>query len=156
MADDLDDLTGFSEEIRSIMGVYALHGQLDMCFDKEPDLDPPLTHTEGHMMVRLDGPRRMGVLAKLMLALPSTITATADSLEKRGLVVRERDPSDRRAWLLQLTPEGAALREDMLAEGGQLFRQLSGLNDEEIRTFAELASKIHSHILKTGTPEGMR
>jgi MarR family transcriptional regulator for hemolysin len=43
-------------------------------------------------------------LAELLEIEPITLGRIIDRLEKRGLIERHPDPSDRRAWLLHLTP----------------------------------------------------
>src|SRR6202163_30095 len=45
------------------------------------------------------------IQAKVLLASGS-MTAAVDRLERKGLVIRTAAPSDRRAKLLELTPEG--------------------------------------------------
>jgi DNA-binding MarR family transcriptional regulator len=50
---------------------------------------------------------------------PSTMVATIDELESRGLVERHRHPSDRRAYALHLTEGGR----QTLAQGRQLARK---------------------------------
>ena len=53
-----------------------------------------------------EGPQRLGVLAQSFGLDPSTITRQVQSLEQSGWVARRADPSDRRAALLDVTPEG--------------------------------------------------
>ena len=43
----------------------------------------------------------------------SAVVALVDDLERRGLAERRRDPSDRRAYALYLTPRGRAVLEDL-------------------------------------------
>ncbi|MFJ5885582.1 MarR family winged helix-turn-helix transcriptional regulator [Kitasatospora cineracea] len=52
------------------------------------------------------GPLRMRDLAEHVGNAPRTTTTIVDSLERDGLVERVRHPTDRRAFLLTLTPEG--------------------------------------------------
>lgn len=52
-------------------------------------------------------PLRMRDLAEYVGNAPRTTTTIVDSLERDGLVERVRHPSDRRAFLLTLTEEGA-------------------------------------------------
>lgn len=47
-------------------------------------------------------------LAEAMEVDRSTIVTTIDQLEKRGLVVRGRSPTDRRSYCLELTDKGRA------------------------------------------------
>jgi DNA-binding MarR family transcriptional regulator len=42
---------------------------------------------------------------------PSTLTGVLDRLERRGLIERGANPSDRRSVLVRLTPEGRAQAE---------------------------------------------
>jgi len=44
----------------------------------------------------------------------STIGGVIDRLERRGLIERQASPTDRRVRLLQVTPEGAALLEQVV------------------------------------------
>ncbi len=153
MSDDISMRLGrLSPEIQAMMGVYALYWKLEESFDS---IETNLSHQECHMLIKLDVPKRMGVLAADMLTVPSTITATADALELAGHLTRQRDPEDRRAWLLVLTEQGEEARNMLVAVAGELFHSASGLNTEETAEFARLAHKIRDNILKTGIPEGL-
>lgn len=153
MSDDTSNrLSRLSPEIQAMMGVYALYWKLEESFDC---IETDLSHQECHMLIKLDQPKRMGVLATDMLSVPSTITATADALETAGYLTRKRDPQDRRAWLLVLTTQGEEARNMLVATAGELFHRASGLNNQETIEFARLARKIRENILKTGIPEGL-
>lgn len=52
------------------------------------------------------GPLRLSELARMMTLDPSTVSRQVRQLEAQGLVGRGTDPSDARAVLLALTPEG--------------------------------------------------
>lgn len=149
-----DDFLTLTPEIRSMMGVMLLYWRLEECF-REGDEAGELTKQERHLLVKLDQPMRMGVLADKMLQAPSSITASADALETKGFLTRSRDPADRRAWLLSLTDLGSETRMEIIADAGALFRDVSGLSDEDINRFADLATRIGTRILQTGVPEGM-
>ncbi|MFF4402806.1 MarR family winged helix-turn-helix transcriptional regulator [Streptomyces sp. NPDC001480] len=55
------------------------------------------------------GPLRVGEIAAEMQVEGPHVTRHAQRLEKKGLVQRVVDPQDRRARLIELTPEGGAL-----------------------------------------------
>jgi DNA-binding MarR family transcriptional regulator len=54
--------------------------------------------------------RTQAALAQSIGADKTRIIAVLDELQRRGLIVREPDPADRRARLLSLTDEGRRLR----------------------------------------------
>ncbi len=145
-------LSRLTPEIQAMMGVYALYWKLEESF---ASIETDLSHQECHMLIKLDQPKRMGVLAADMLTVPSTITVTADALENAGYLARRQDPDDRRAWLLVLTTKGTEARNMLVTMAGELFHRASGLNDAETAEFARLACKIRDNILKTGIPEGL-
>ena len=52
-------------------------------------------------------------IAQRMIHRDPDITRLSDRLEKRGLVVRRRDPDDRRTVLVALAPAGSALTDSI-------------------------------------------
>lgn len=145
----------YPPEVRVLMGVHLLQMKLESLIESV-DLDPSLPHQERHMLGCLDAPKRMGVLAQEMLALPSTATAAADGLVAKGFVRRERDPTDRRAWLLHLTDEGQIARAALLDRAGAILREATGLPTEKIEILADLLDRVRDTILQTGIPEDMK
>jgi MarR family 2-MHQ and catechol resistance regulon transcriptional repressor len=55
------------------------------------------------------GPLTISEIQDKVLLASGSMTAAVDRLEKLGLVVRKASPSDRRARVLELTPEGKRL-----------------------------------------------
>ncbi len=53
-----------------------------------------------------EGPVSQKFLADRLMQRESAITTMADRLIKAGYVLRERSPTDGRAWILQATPAG--------------------------------------------------
>lgn len=89
-----------------------------------------LTAAQATALRELTGPMTMRELAERMSCEPSNATFVVDKLENQGLLARHPHPTDRRAKRLILTPEGAALREQLL----ELLAQespLAGLTLEE-------------------------
>lgn len=70
-----------------------------------------LTPVQIHLLLSLgnDGPTTMGDLARRGAVTEKTITGIVDRLERDGLVLRERDPEDRRVVRVRLAPAGEAL-----------------------------------------------
>lgn len=137
-------------ELGALLGVFALHGFIESLMDEiDSKIDVP--YFERKIVVWLDRPRRLGTLAREMNVLPSTMTTAADQLEARGLVVRERDPDDRRAWLLKLTGDGADLRSSMVVMARTLLCETLELTAEELDSFARTSLKIHRNIQKHTT-----
>lgn len=84
------------------------------------------------------GPMRMTELAAHERVRTPTTTVAIRRLEKIGLVKRSRDPSDLRAVLVDVTPDGLVQhREAMAARRAQLGALLSKLSEEERDTLAK-------------------
>jgi MarR family transcriptional regulator, lower aerobic nicotinate degradation pathway regulator len=94
-----------------------------------------------------EGPRSQQDLVEWTRLDRTTMVALVDSLEERGYVRRERNPADRRAYLLQLTPEGrrmqARARKVMLGAEDEL---LGSLNQSERQQLRELLAKVAAEI----------
>ncbi|WP_179466667.1 MarR family winged helix-turn-helix transcriptional regulator [Mycolicibacterium vinylchloridicum] len=83
------------------------------------------------------GPIRMTELAARERVRTPTTTVAIRRLEKLGLVKRSRDPSDLRAVLVEVTPQGLVQHREALAvRRANLAALLSKLTDEERQTLA--------------------
>lgn len=90
-------------------------------------------------------------LFRSLLITSGGLTDRLVRLEKRGLIVRERNPDDGRSLIARLTPEGLALieaayREDMEAEAAML----APLSAHERGQLAALLAKLLEGV-ETGT-----
>ena len=84
------------------------------------------------------GPMRAGDFARNLGITPPSATRLAEILIAKGLIERQTDPRDQRAFLLSLTEEGAEAMEAVRNEGlGQLTTQLGHLSDGEIDQLIE-------------------
>lgn len=72
-----------------------------------------VTVTEVHTLdaVGMEGPRTVSALAAAMMVTVSTMTIAINRLEKKGLVERVRESSDRRVVRVRLTERGRGLSE---------------------------------------------
>ncbi|KUI26266.1 MarR family winged helix-turn-helix transcriptional regulator [Mycobacterium sp. GA-2829] len=83
------------------------------------------------------GPIRMTELAAHERVRTPTTTVAIRRLEKLGLVKRSRDPSDLRAVLVEVTPEGLVQHREALAtRRAYLANLLSKLSEDELETLS--------------------
>jgi DNA-binding MarR family transcriptional regulator len=82
-------------------------------------------------------------LFKGLMLSSAGITSRLDGLEKRGLVKRHPDPTDRRALLVELTDAGSTLLDEAVAANTKSERALIGdLSATEIATLSKLLRKM--------------
>ncbi|MEI8155565.1 MAG: MarR family transcriptional regulator [Burkholderiales bacterium] len=72
---------------------------------------------------------RMKDLSSHLMVSGANVTAITDELERDGLVVRSSSPTDRRSWILNLTPKGRKQFEVMATEHEQWVLELFGCLD---------------------------
>lgn len=91
-----------------------------------------VTPAEGRTLAHVArlGPVRQNVLAERMGVEAMTLSGHLDRLEARGLVLREPDPTDRRAKLVHLTGAAAQLLGDIGAIGAGLQAELASTMPE--------------------------
>jgi MarR family transcriptional regulator, lower aerobic nicotinate degradation pathway regulator len=90
-----------------------------------------------------EGPRSQQELAAWTRMDRTSMVALVDSLEERDLVRRERNPDDRRAYLLQLTPEGRRTQARALKLMHGAEQQLLGaLSERERAELVKLLTKV--------------
>lgn len=95
---------------------------------------PDLTLAQISILLTLldSGPIRMTELATRERVRTPTTTVAIRRLEKVGLVKRSKDPSDMRAVLVEVTPDGMVqYREALDARRTHLASMLGRLSDEE-------------------------
>jgi DNA-binding MarR family transcriptional regulator len=94
-----------------------------------------------------EGPQRLGALATAFGLDPSTITRQVQSLEEMGLAFRETDPSDRRASILDLTPEGHDTLERTRAHRrAVLAESLSDWSQADLADFGRLLKEFNASL----------
>ena len=83
---------------------------------------------------------KMRELSRYLMVTGGNVTGLTDDLERDGLVAREASPSDRRAWILRLTPKGRRAFEAMAQEHERWILELLGGLDE--RTVQQLYTQL--------------
>lgn len=87
-------------------------------------------------------PLRVGEIAKRMQVVGPHVTRQLHELERRGLARRVADPDDRRAQLIELTPDGAAAAGRYLRTVlGWLTEAMADWPEQDRRTFGRLLTR---------------
>jgi DNA-binding MarR family transcriptional regulator len=81
-----------------------------------------------------DGPLRMSVIADRLAIVPHSVTDVVDRAERAGVVARRRDPQDRRSTLVELTPQGRHLLDQLDEARRESAARVFGPLTEEQRT----------------------
>ncbi|MCX4905485.1 MarR family winged helix-turn-helix transcriptional regulator [Streptomyces sp. NBC_00878] len=107
------------------------------------EVHPDLESSAYGLLVRLEelGRQRATELAAYIGVGKATMSRQLRALEEMGVVAREPDPADGRAWLVHLTEEGRArFRAVREARRARYVRELASWDREEV---AELARLLH-------------
>ncbi|WP_413208353.1 MarR family winged helix-turn-helix transcriptional regulator [Rhodospirillum sp. A1_3_36] len=81
------------------------------------------------------------------------VSRAISALQKKGILERHIDPTDRRRILLRLTRKGRLILTDLLPEVKQVEeRMLDGLSAEERDTFLRLMTRVTANARAIGPP----
>jgi DNA-binding MarR family transcriptional regulator len=135
-ADPLDvlelALAVFTRRIEQTARRSVLHGEMDRA---------------GYLLARtLDasGPATVNQLAEQLGLDGSTVTRQLTSMERRGFVVREVDPGDRRSRILALTPLGRrTMRGVRAARRDRIHEALVDWQAEDVETLGRLLDRLN-------------
>jgi DNA-binding MarR family transcriptional regulator len=84
-----------------------------------------------------------------------TLTRHLDRLEAEGLIARQRDPSDRRAVRVEVTPAGRDLYARLLEVARKTDEELrSGLSEREAETLDRLLTKVQAALARPAAATG--
>src|SRR5262249_54293767 len=103
----------------------------------------------GILQIIRKGPQTMTEISRVQMIDPSTLVPAVDSLERKGLARRMKDPKDRRRTPLKITKEGLALLAQipMLDEDDALVKALAQIatdhQEQLLSLLRELVGKIH-------------
>lgn len=103
--------------IEELIGlVFGAAGHLSADFNAA-GAEHGLPHAQALLLLNLDEPMPMRAIADSLACEPSNVTGIVDGLERRGLVVRQADPGDRRVKQVVLTADGKRTRDLLRARG---------------------------------------
>lgn len=93
-----------------------------------------------------------GGLADLLEVEPITLCRMIDRLEDSGMVERRRDPGDRRAWRIYLTPAAAPVIDRLRGYADEMFEgALSGLGSVERDALTAHLTRIRDNLSNPAT-----
>jgi DNA-binding MarR family transcriptional regulator len=122
-------------------------GTLAICTEALAPLDLHVKQFGMLLVLASEGPHSQQYLSEWTRMDRTTMVALIDSLEERGYVRRERNPEDRRAYLVTITAEGRrALRRAETAMAKAESRVLASLNKGETAQLLELLAKVAADI----------
>ena len=99
---------------------------------------------------------KMGELSKRMMVTGGNVTGITDQLVSEGLVLREDNPRDRRAYIVKLTAEGRKVFKKMAEAQEQWIVELfDGMNEKERAELYGLLAvlKIHATTIARQPPK---
>ncbi len=96
---------------------------------------------------RVPGGLKMGELSKRMMVTGGNVTGITDQLVAEGLVVREDNPADRRAYIVKLTPEGRRAFKKMAdAHREWIVELFSGMGERQRTDLHELLAVLKQQL----------
>lgn len=88
-----------------------------------------------------------GSIGEKLQQVGGTLTGVLDRMEERGLIRRERDLQDRRAWRIWLTDAGKQLQDVLpLIALEHLERVLKGIPDAERELLSEMLDRLIDNV----------
>jgi DNA-binding MarR family transcriptional regulator len=92
---------------------------------------------------------KMRELSRYLMVTGGNVTGLTDDLEREGVVVRESSPTDRRAWIVRLTPKGRRLFETMAREHESWILELfAGLDPKTVQQLYAHLGQLRVHLVK--------
>ena len=87
-------------------------------------------------------------LAELLDIQPITLARLLDKLEASGLIERRRDPADRRAFCIYLSPQGRPVLERIREQGTRVRADAcAGLDEAQMKKFLQVLQRIENNLL---------
>ncbi|HKQ33230.1 MAG TPA: MarR family transcriptional regulator [Thermodesulfobacteriota bacterium] len=92
----------------------------------------------------------IGNVARYLTCTPATASGVIDSLEKKNLIFRSRDPEDRRKVHITLTPEGERVVVEIEDIGGEIEQIVREFEPAEQQILVQLLHKISQKLMERG------
>lgn len=106
-----------------------------------------------HMLAVSSVPLTPGRISDALGVSPGRVSAILDRLEKKGMIVRETDPSNRRNVLVSVTDAGReADREAFTQMHDRFVRVFERMGEEHTRQFLDRCKEFAGYMLDEGFP----
>ena len=132
--------------VKERLGFLLAKTHLSLLGQVEAKIDPEgLTgrHYGCLTVIADEGPLTQQRLGERLGVDRTTIVAVVDALEQHGFVERQRNPEDRRAYALQVTPKGEAWQRKMTEVILETEREfLASLSPAERKQLVELLQRV--------------
>jgi DNA-binding MarR family transcriptional regulator len=93
---------------------------------------------------------KMRELSRYLMVTGGNVTGLTDDLAHEGMVVRESSPSDRRAWIVRLTPKGRRHFETMAQEHEDWILELfAGLDAKTVQQLYAQLGQLRVHLVRS-------
>jgi MarR family 2-MHQ and catechol resistance regulon transcriptional repressor len=150
MPDDFYQLTPDANVLATEAAMNTIR-TADMLFDRIGRLVRPLGVSAAGGLVlgilRDHGPMSPSELGERLIVSRAAVTGLLDSLERRGFVSRSVNPADRRSLLIEITPAGLRVVQELRTLVHHNEKDwLGALTDDELRTYIELLHRIQDRL----------
>ncbi|MEI8333549.1 MAG: MarR family transcriptional regulator [Chloroflexota bacterium] len=151
MSDDFYDQTPDANVLATEAAMNTLR-TADLLFDRIGRLLRPLgVSAAGGLVLGLlrdRGPMSPSDLGERLIVTRATVTGVVDSLERRGFVSRSPNPVDRRGLLVEITPAGLVVVQELRTLVHRNEKAWLGvLSDAELRSYIELLHRIQDGLV---------
>ena len=133
-----------SEAWRLIRAISHDPTAMAACHQVTQETGLPLAPVRALLVLPLTGSLPMRQLARRLGCDNSSVTPLVDALGKRGLAVRQPNPTDRRIKVIVLTPEGLKFAKQLQLAGTTPPAAFSARSEAEVATLCGLLRKLDS------------
>ena len=158
MPDDFYDQTPDANVLATEAVMNTLR-TADMLFDQIGRLLRPLNVSAAGGLVlgilRDHGSMSPSELGERLIVTRATVTGLLDSLERRGFVRRSANPADRRSLVVEITPAGLDVLQEVRTTVHRHEKAwLGGLSDPDLRRYVETLHRIQDSLASVSEGSG--
>ena len=132
--------TSDAYEISGLM--FEIVGQMTRYFELAA-AEYGLSEPQARLMLELDGPTKMSMLAARLGCDASNVTGLVDRMAGHGLVARRQGDDDRRVRWVELTDEGTSILERLQVRFASDRPSVLALRSQERADLLRLLRRVH-------------